>query len=216
MTWDAENLRGIPRRRLREELEREILRPRDEILVREPEILEVRGNRVYFYSEIDRSSILRLNSRLRDMYNDHLIEAKTYGMDRPKPIYIHVNSYGGSIFHGLAGMDAIISTKKDVEVITVVDGCCASAATFLTVVGSKRTINPNAYMLIHQLSSAMWGKFEEFKDEMHNLERLMAAIKNIYLKHTKIPEAMIDDMLKHDLWFSAEECVKYGLVDEIV
>lgn len=190
--------------------------PAGEILVREPEVLEQRANRIYFYSEIDRASVLRLNAKMRDMQNDYLVEAKTYGMDMPKPIYLHVNSYGGSIFHGLAAMDAIISTKKDMNVFTVVDGCCASAATFLTVVGTKRFINPNAYMMIHQLSSVMWGKFDEFKDEMQNLERLMNTIKSIYLRYTQIPEAMLDEMLKHDLWFSAEDCLKYGLVDEII
>lgn len=190
--------------------------PGGEILVREPEILECNANRIYFYSEIDRASILKLNSKLRDRQNDYLIEAKIYEMPKPKPIILHVNSYGGSVFHGMAGMDAILATRKDLDVITIVDGCCASAATFLTVVGSQRYINPNAYMLIHQVSSFMWGKFEEFKDEMQNLERLMHAIKSVYLQYTRIPEPMLEDMLKHDLWFTAKECKEYGLVDEIL
>lgn len=190
--------------------------PSGEFLLREPEVLECSANRIYFYSEIDRSSILKLNSRLRDRHNDYLIEAQIHGMEKPKPIILHVNSYGGSIFHGMAGMDAILSTRRNLDVLTVVDGCCASAATFLTIVGSHRMINPNAFMLIHQLSSVMWGKFEEFKDEMQNLERLMKSIKTIYSRYTKIPSDILDEILKHDIWFNAEECLKFGLVDEIL
>jgi ATP-dependent protease ClpP protease subunit len=71
-------------------------------------------------------------------------------------------------------------------------------------------------MLIHQLSSVMWGKFQEFEDEMENQKKLMSLIKNTYREYTKIPEKTIDEILKHDLWFDAKTCLKYGLVDKII
>lgn len=129
----------------------------------------------------------------------------------PTSNFLHVSSYGGSLLHGLAGMDAILQCKS--PMVTIVDGCCASAATFLSVCGKKRYINRHAYMLIHQLSSVMWGKYEEFKDEMQNLDKLMTMIKNVYKEYTKIPMEKIEKVLKHNLWFSAEECKEFGLVD---
>lgn len=181
---------------------------------KEPDVLEVVDNRIYFYSEIDRSSILILNKTLRTLSNDHISQMNIKQIDKPNPIFLHISSYGGSIFAGLAGMDEIL--KCSVPVYTIVDGCCASAATFLSVVGTKRYINKNAYMLIHQLSSVMWGKYAEFKDEMDNLDKLMKQIKLIYKKYTKVPQDKLDEILKHDLWFTAEECLAYGLVDEIL
>ena len=71
-------------------------------------------------------------------------------------------------------------------------------------------------MLIHQLSSAMWGKFEDFKDEMENLDLLMTKIKKIYKEKTSMSTRQITEILKRDKWFDAEKCVELGLVDEIV
>jgi len=66
------------------------------------------------------------------------------------------------------------------------------------------------------LSGVMWGKFQEMEDDMENSKMLMKKIKDIYRKHTKIPEEKMNDILKHDLWWDAEQCLEYGLVDEII
>ena len=51
---------------------------------------------------------------------------------------------------------------------------------------------------------------------MENCDILMETIRDIYNKHTKIPKKQLNDLLKRDLWFDAETCLKYGLVDEII
>lgn len=178
-----------------------------------PAFIEIVDNRIYFYSDITGDKVLQLNRHLRNKGIDLQREAMVQSRE-PANIYLHIQSYGGSIFAGLAGMDEII--KSIVPVHTMIDGCCASAATFLSVCGKKRFINRHAYMLIHQLSSFMWGKYEEFKDEMRNQDKIMEMIKKIYAEYTKIPEAKIEEILKHDLWFDANQCLEYGLVDEIV
>jgi len=86
----------------------------------------------------------------------------------------------------------------------------------MSVVGHHRSMHKNSCMLIHQLSGGMWGKFHEMKDDIQNSEMLMEKIKNIYREHTKIPEKVLEDILKHDLWWEAEKCLKYGLIDEII
>ena len=71
-------------------------------------------------------------------------------------------------------------------------------------------------MLIHQISSGMWGKFEELKDDMDNNELIMKKIKDLYQEYTKIPKNKLSEILKHDLWWDADMCLKYGLIDEII
>lgn len=181
----------------------------------EPKTVETVSNRIYFYSEVDRENILKLNKGIRELVIEHLHQAQIKESE-PSVIKLHINSYGGSIFAGVAGMDEIINATKQVDVHTVVDGVCASAGTFLSVVGTKRYINKHAYMLIHQLSAGMWGKYAEFTDEMQNLTKLMDMIKKLYKEHTKIPTNKIEEILKHDLFFDANECKKYGLVDYIL
>lgn len=180
------------------------------------DILTVVENRIYFYSEIERENILTLNKNLREVSNTLISKKYIQGSDSIPPIYLHINSYGGTIFAGLSALDEIEKINDNVSVITIIDGCCASAATFLSLVGKERWINKHAYMLIHQLSSAMWGKFSEFEDEMKNLKNFMTAIKEIYVKYTNLPEKKLDEILKHDIWFNAEECIKYGMADKII
>jgi len=186
-----------------------------EVMVTEPKNLEVVDNRIYFYSEVDRETVLDLNKTLRIRHNSSVTEQKTMGVENPVPIYLYIQSYGGSIFSGLSAMDEVLSVRQQVPVYTIVDGCCASAATFISIVGTKRYMKPNAMMLIHQLSSAMWGKYLEFQDEMKNLDMMMEKIRAIYGTYSKVPLGKLDGILKHDLWFDLKTCLRYGLVDEV-
>ena len=74
----------------------------------------------------------------------------------------------------------------------------------------------NSYMLIHQLTTNFWGKYSEFEDEKENMDLMMKTIKDIYKKYTKLPMKKLDEILKHDLMWDANTCLKYGLIDEIV
>ena len=71
-------------------------------------------------------------------------------------------------------------------------------------------------MLIHQLSTGLWGKYEELVDDFKNASMFMERIQEIYKQRTKIPTKTLKEILKRDLWFDSETCLKYGLVDEIL
>jgi ATP-dependent protease ClpP protease subunit len=62
----------------------------------------------------------------------------------------------------------------------------------------------------------MYGKYAELEEEMVNLNSMMKMLKEFYKKHTKIPMKKLDEILKKDLWLTAQECVDFGLVDEII
>ena len=175
--------------------------------------IETKHNKIYFYSEVSRSKNLELNLTIKSLENDLLHGANLSGGD-PRSIYLHINSYGGSVFAGFSTVDYILNCK--VPTVSVIDGCAASAATMISVVANHRQINKHAYMLIHQLSSGMWGKYQDQKDTMENNDTLMKMIISIYENHTKIPKKELDKLLKHDLWWDAETCLKNGLVDEII
>jgi len=177
--------------------------------------VEASHNRIYFYSEVKRSKILTLNKYIRNLNVNLQTAALSYNTGKKdRSIFLHINSYGGSVFAGLAAVDYIKNSK--VPVCSIVDGCAASAATLMSVVAEDRKIHEHSFMLIHQLSSGMWGKYEELKDDMKNSEVLMTTIKKIYENHTTIPKSKLDQILKRDLWFDAKTCLKYGLVDEII
>jgi len=177
-------------------------------------VVETTNNRIYYYSEVSRQKILTLNKSLKNLNDNLLNQAQLLNLDDPANIYLHVNSFGGSVFAGLSAVDYIKSC--DVPVVTVIEGCAASAATLFSVVGTHRQIRSNSFMLIHQISSGMWGKYEELKDDMENADLFMRIIRDIYGEYTKIPKKKLNEILKRDLWFDAETCLEYGLVDEII
>ena len=86
----------------------------------------------------------------------------------------------------------------------------------MSVCGNKRYMTKNSAMLVHQLTGATSGKFNEIKDEMTNLNFFMNKVKNIYLENTKLNSSVLDDLLSSDIWLDAQTCLEYGLVDEII
>jgi ATP-dependent protease ClpP protease subunit len=171
-------------------------------------------NKIYFYSGVTRQDNLALNKLLHSTGHKLANIQQVYKLNEAPKVQLHINSYGGSVFAGFSSVDYIRNCP--VPVVSVIDGCAASAATIMSVVAEERLMHEHAFMLIHQLSSGMWGKFEAMKDDMKNNELLMKKIIGIYEEHTKIPKVKIKDILKRDLWWDAKTCLKYGLVDDII
>ena len=176
--------------------------------------VEGEDNIIYFYSSVDQKANFRLNKEISSIGRQMEMVAVKLGMEVPPPLHLRINSYGGSVFAAFGSIDYIMKSKT--PIYTYVDGCAASAGTIMSVCGEKRFMGENAYMLIHQLSSGMWGKYQELQDDMKNSDNLMKRVKEIYDAKTKIPKTKMDDLLKHDLWWDAKTCLKYGLVDEIL
>jgi len=180
--------------------------------------VELVNNRIYYYAGIDEDNILSLNKHIQSL----VVKAKVHAATHDLPVqqsgsaFVHIQSFGGSVFSGLSGMDTILEARESIPVTTIVDGCAASAATFLSIVGTRRLIRRNSYMLIHQISSGMWGKYESIKDEVENLDLFMCTLKNMYEEYTKVPKTQISKILKRDMWWDAKTCLKYGMIDEII
>ena len=175
--------------------------------------IAVHENKIYYYAGVNRDSAVELNKKIGELESKSLTLGNNLDIS-PPVIKILINSGGGSITAGISSMDTILRCK--VPVHTYVDGFCASAATFISVVGNKRYMSRNSYMLIHQLSSSLWGKYSEIEDEKKNLDLMMETIKSVYKEYTKVPVRKLNEILKHDLMWDAKTCLKYGLVDEII
>jgi ATP-dependent protease ClpP protease subunit len=171
-------------------------------------------NIIYFYSSVTLKENFKLNKEISNLGRQMEMIAVKLRMDTPPPIHLRINSYGGSVFAAFGSIDYIMKSKT--PVYTYIDGCAASAGTIMSVCGAKRFMGENAYMLVHQLSSQHWGKFQELQDDMKNSENLMKRIKEIYEAKTTIPKTKMDALLKHDLWWDAKTCLRYGLIDEIL
>lgn len=172
------------------------------------------SNQVYFYDDVTKQSIFNLNKNLDFVAKNLLFVTLSYSLVEAPPIELYINSDGGEVFSAFSAVDRIKNSR--VPVHSYVEGIAASAATLLSVVAHKRFIRQNSFMLVHQVSGGLWGNFAQFKDEMQNLDLLMKFIKTIYLKHTKFTEEELDNLLNHDIYLNAQQCLEKGLVDFII
>jgi ATP-dependent protease ClpP protease subunit len=175
------------------------------------DIVEKHNNHIYFYAPVNQDTCLNLNRQINDMNRELLKQSIDTGHSTPC-IYLHINSMGGCLFSAFSTIDTILSSK--IPIVSIIEGCAASAATIIAMVCKKRFITPNSYMLIHQLSSGSWGKYEELKDEFMNDTKLMEMLYKLYREHTTMKEKTIKKVLKRDLWWDADTCIKNGLIDK--
>jgi ATP-dependent protease ClpP protease subunit len=182
---------------------------RDEIITK--------GNHIWFNTAVTKKSTNQLVTTIHDInadYDDRARHLNDIATLEPKPILLHINSYGGDLLACMAVIDAIKDSR--IPIHTIVEGCAASAATLMSVYGARRFMTAHSYMLIHQLSSSLHGKMNEIEDDFENNKVFMDTIKDIYVKRTKMERSEITDALKHDLWWDAYTCYQKGLIDEIV
>ena len=150
-------------------------------------------NSIYFYSGLNDESVFKLNSNLL-----YLSQTLKIGDE----IDLHIQSGGGSLLPSLSTVDLI--RTLDIPVNTFIEGYAASAATLISVVGTKRFITKNSLMLIHQLKMGTeYSKFNEIEDYYRNAETLMEIVRNIYLENTKLDKELLSDLLNKDLWLNS-------------
>jgi ATP-dependent Clp protease protease subunit len=180
--------------------------------------VKVLGDHIYFYTGITPDSAVDLNKVLQDLSMKLAPSAfsSMHEIGQPSPIWLHINSMGGDVFSSFAIADTIERISQVVPVVTIVEGCAASGATFISTAGSKRLMRKSAYMLIHEISDLSWGRHSEMEDNLTSNREIMVTVKDWYKQRTKIPAKKLDDILVHDIWWNAKKCLKYGLIDAII
>jgi ATP-dependent protease ClpP protease subunit len=173
------------------------------------------GNHIWFNDDVENESVNKLIKIInaKNFIFNQKVKEIFFGKIEPFPIYLHINSEGGNIPDALAAVDCIRNSK--IPIYTIIEGKAASAATFLSVAGKKRFITENSVLLIHQLSSGMWGTMAQLEDDHENNKFFMEKVYSIYTKYTTISRRRLEKILKKDIWWDSEKAIKYGFVDQI-
>ena len=148
-------------------------------------------NHIYFYCDVNTQNCLVLNQHIVSLNKELQKVSLDYNIESPK-IYLHINSYGGDLLSSFSSIDYIRNSK--VPIVSIIEGSAASAATLMSIVCSERYMTSHSFMLIHQLSSCAYGKYEEMKDDMENSDRFMDMIYDLYLEHTNIKRKSLEEV----------------------
>jgi ATP-dependent protease ClpP protease subunit len=174
-------------------------------------------NHIYFKTDVTDESIDKLGREIDALvFKIKQLEKKSlYGQFTPNPIYLHITTNGGSLLAGFLAYDKIRGSA--IPINTIIEGSVASAGSIMSIAGSKRYMTANSHLLIHQLRNFIAGTFETLVDDHKNCRSFMKRMVNMYHLHSngKMSKKRIKEYLKHDIFWSFEESLQNGLVDDI-
>ncbi len=178
-----------------------------------------RGERAYdIFSRLLKERIIFIGTAVSDEIANLIIAQMLFlqGEDAEKDINLYINSPGGSVTAGLAIYDTMQFVKCDVTTYCV--GQAASMGAVLLAAGAKgkRYALPNARIMIHQPWGGVQGQASDISIQAKEILRLRDALNGILAFHTGKSVKMVAKDTERDFFMSAEECQKYGLIDEVV
>jgi ATP-dependent Clp protease protease subunit len=136
--------------------------------------------------------------------------------DSTADITLYINSPGGSVFAGMAIYDTMHAIEPDVS--TIATGMAASMGQFLLTAGApgKRFALPHARVMMHQPSGGASGSESDIVIRARMLSKLKKRIAELTGQHSGQPVERIEADFDRDRWFTAQEAVDYGLIDQVL
>ena len=178
-----------------------------------------RGERAYdIYSRLLKERVIFLVGPVNDA-TANLVVAQMLFLESENPdkaIYFYINSPGGSVSAGLAIYDTMQFIKPDVSTLCI--GQAASMGAFLLTAGAKgkRYCLPNSRVMIHQPLGGFQGQASDIEIHAKEILYLKARLNDMLAKHTGQSMDVIERDTDRDNFMSAEQSVKYGLVDKVL
>ena len=174
---------------------------------------------ISIYSRLSVERILFLGQEVTDGLANALVAQMLYldSEDPTKPIYLYINSPGGSVTAGMAIYDTMQYIKA--EVVTICVGLAASMGAFLLASGSpgKRLALPHARIMIHQpMGGTGRRQATDIDIEAKEILRIRQQLNEIMANRTGQTIERIEKDMDRDYFLSAEEAVAYGLIDKVV
>ena len=186
-----------------------------------PMVVEQSGRteRAYdIYSRLLKDRIIFIGTPIDDVVSNLIIAQLLFLQmeDTDKDIDVYINTPGGAVTSGLAIYDTMQFVKPDINTYCV--GQATSMGALLLAAGAKgkRYALPHARIMIHQPWGGVRGQAADISIQAKEILRLRTRIEEILSKHTGQAIDKIKKDTDRDYFMSAEEGLKYGLVDEVV
>ena len=178
-----------------------------------------KGERSYdIYSRLLKDRIIFIGEEITSQLASLVVAQLLFldAEDNEKDINLYINSPGGSVTAGLAIYDTMNYIKSDVSTICV--GMAASMGAILLSSGAKgkRFALPNAEIMIHQPLGGMEGQASDIMIHADHMQRTKDKLNNILTLNTGKKLSVIEKDTDRDNYMTAEEAVKYGLIDQVI
>ena len=177
------------------------------------------GERSYdIFSRLLNDRIIVLSDEVNDVTASLVVAQLLYleAQDPDKDIHLYINSPGGSITAGMAIYDTMQFIKCDVSTICV--GLAASMGSFLLAAGAKgkRLSLPHSEIMIHQPLGGAKGQAADIKIQADHILFIRSRMNALLSEMTGQPLDVIERDTDRDNWMTAEDAVRYGLIDKVI
>lgn len=169
------------------------------------------------YSRLLKDRIIMLNTEVEEEICSSIVGQLLFlDSESHDEITLFINSPGGSVYAGLSVYDIINSIKSPVK--TVCTGMAASMGAFLLASGEKgsRFCSKSARIMIHSISSGYHGNYHDMVIDMKENDFVQKYLTEELAKNTGQSVAKVKKDIARDKWLSAEEAIKYGIIDGIL
>lgn len=178
-----------------------------------------RGERAYdIYSRLLKDRIIMLQGEINDHVSSIIVAQMLFleAENPEKDIYLYINSPGGVVTSGMAIYDTMNYIKPDV--VTICMGQAASMGAFLLSSGAKgkRFALPHARIMIHQPLGGAQGQATDIEIHAKEILRMKKELNKILAENTGQSVRKIEKDTERDFFMSAEEALKYGLIDKVL
>lgn len=174
---------------------------------------EAKYRKLLLSDNITSSSVKEMIKEIMDInYDDDLKEVDYKDWER-KPIKLFINSFGGSVYDGLALVDIIKQSKTPVHTISI--GSSMSMGLWIYLAGHKRFVGEHTTLTFHDISTWAWDKTEGIKQELNECLRLQKIICNEIISTSLVKQETLDDYItrKAEWYIPADEAIKLKLAD---
>jgi len=136
-------------------------------------------------------------------------------LDPEGEIRLYLSSFGGSVYAGLAIYDAMQLVRAPISTFCI--GPAFSMAAWLLAAGEpgRRFATPNSRIMIHQTSAGFLGTSADIKVAAENIIKSERLMNELLARHTRRSLADISSAVQRDLWMTAEEALRFGMIDGI-
>lgn len=178
-----------------------------------------RGERSYdIYSRLLKERVIFLVGQVED-HMANLVVAQLLFLEAENPdkdIHLYINSPGGSVTAGMSIYDTMQFIKPDVSTMCLGQACSMGAFLLSAGAKGKRYCLPNARTMIHQPSGGAQGQASDIHIQAQEILKMRERLNAIMAEHTGRSADEIAKDTERDNFMSAEESMKYGLVDKVL
>jgi ATP-dependent Clp protease protease subunit len=174
---------------------------------------EEKYRKILLSDEIESSSVKDAIKEIMEINRDDELKTRDYVDWKRKPIKLYINSFGGSVYDGLALVDVIKQSITPVHTICI--GSAMSMGFWIYLAGEKRYVGENSTLMFHDISTWIWDKSETIRQELKEMLRLQEMLISEIESRSLVKRETLDDIInrKAEWYIPSDEAIRLKLSD---